>query len=161
MCEYCGCQSLAAIDELTREHTQALEHIHAARQAIADANRPAAARQARSLLRLLAPHTAVEEQALFPAMAREHPDHIDVLRREHEHIHGTLTSVALDSASTDGWHRHLSDALDVLSEHILKEQDGLFPAALISLDSSDWELVDRVRARVGSALTPPVRAEMY
>lgn len=158
MCEYCGCQSLAAIDELTREHTQALEHIHSARQAIADGDHPAAARQARSLLQLLAPHTAVEEQALFPAMAREHPEHIDVLRGEHELIHGTLTSVALDGASTDDWHLRLSGALDVLSEHILKEQDGLFPAALISLDSSDWELVEQARARVGSVLTPPVRA---
>jgi hypothetical protein len=44
----------------------------------------------------------------------------------------------------------------VLRDHIFKEQDGLFPAALICLDSSDWELLEQVRARVGSVLAAPV-----
>ena len=42
--------------------------------------------------------------------------------------------------------------LAVLREHIAKEQDGLFPAALTSLGSDDWAAVERVRARVGTAL---------
>ena len=41
-------------------------------------------------------------------------------------------------------------ALWVLREHILKEQDGVFPAALAELDPAQWDEVDAVRARVGS-----------
>ncbi len=43
-------------------------------------------------------------------------------------------------------------------EHILKEQDGVFPAALGVLDSEEWEGIEGIRARVGSGLTAhPVR----
>jgi hypothetical protein len=36
--------------------------------------------------------------------------------------------------------------LYLLREHILKEQDGVFPAALISLGPDDWERIGQVRA---------------
>ena len=42
----------------------------------------------------------------------------------------------------------LMAALQVLREHILKEQDGVFPAALTSLSGTDWDAVDAVRAAV-------------
>lgn len=156
MCEHCGCQSLVVIDELTREHDQALEHIRAARAAIGRDDLAGAAQQAALLLELLAPHTAVEEQALFPAMAEEHPEHVAVLHREHEHVHAVLGAVAL--GDSDGrWQQQLAGALDVLREHIAKEQDGLFPAALISLRTRDWEAAEQVRALVGTALRPPAR----
>lgn len=158
MCEYRGCQAIAAIDELTREHTGAMRHIRAARQAITGDDRSAAAEQAQLLLDLLAPHTAVEELALLPAMAGEHPEHIEVLHREHELVHAALASIALEQTSPDGWRDQLTRALDVLRDHILKEQDGLSPAALISLNGSDWELLDEARARVGSVLAPRVTA---
>jgi hypothetical protein len=44
----------------------------------------------------------------------------------------------------------LLDTLEMLREHILKEQDGVFPAALAGLRNEDWQAVDAVRARVGS-----------
>ena len=44
-----------------------------------------------------------------------------------------------------GWPDRLMDTLEVLREHILKEQDGLFPAALTSLGGADWDTVDAVR----------------
>ena len=43
-------------------------------------------------------------------------------------------------------------ALQLLREHILKEQDGVFPAALASLGTADWAASEAVRARVGSLL---------
>jgi hypothetical protein len=42
--------------------------------------------------------------------------------------------------------------LAVLREHIFKEQDGVFPAALASLRTSDWEAVEAARAQAGSLL---------
>ncbi|MFH8443044.1 hypothetical protein ACH4D3_17655 [Streptomyces sp. NPDC018026] len=82
MCEYCGCQSLTSIAELTREHDAVV------------------------------------------AMAAEFPD-------------------------------RLLDALALLREHILKEQDGVFPAAPATLTTEQWEAVEAGRARAGSALPPP------
>ncbi len=153
MCEYCGCQAIRSIDELTREHDAALDDIRAGRQAAAAEDRSAAARAASRLLRLLGPHTAVEEQALFPAMAREHPGHVAVLAAEHASVHAALTDAALGRGD-EAWEPPFLAALDVLREHIAKEQDGLFPAALTSLSSKDWEAVEQARARVGTALPP-------
>lgn len=150
MCEYCGCRSLASIEELTREHDRALEHISTARTAARDHDLDLARTACAELTALLAPHTAVEEEALFPAMAREHPAHVDRLQREHVHVHAVLDE--LSGAVRDGWPARLHEAMHVLREHIAKEQDGLFPAALTSLGSDDWEAVEAVRARVGSGL---------
>lgn len=152
MCEYCGCQAIQSIAELTREHDAALADIRTGRAAASSGDRQAAAGAAMRLLELLGPHTAVEEQALFPAMAREHPEHVATLTAEHRGIHEALTSTCLGGPGGPVWQSRFTAALDVLREHIAKEQDGLFPAALISLLSDDWEDVEQVRARVGTAL---------
>jgi hemerythrin-like domain-containing protein len=44
------------------------------------------------------------------------------------------------------------DIAELLREHILKEQDGVFPAALAALSPEEWDAVDAVRSRVGSSL---------
>nr|WP_254397730.1 hypothetical protein [Streptomyces sp. AC558_RSS880] len=46
-------------------------------------------------------------------------------------------------------------ALDLLRGHILKEQDGVFPAAPAVLSTEQWEAVEAVRARVGSRVEQP------
>ncbi|WP_245687099.1 hypothetical protein [Streptacidiphilus griseoplanus] len=43
----------------------------------------------------------------------------------------------------------------MLRDHILKEQDGVFPAALANLDTEEWEAVEKVRAEAGTALSRP------
>ena len=61
-------------------------------------------------------------------------------------------------AQDPDWPRQLMETLDLLRDHILKEQDGVFPAALTTLGGADWDSVDAVRARAGSLLPagPPV-----
>jgi hypothetical protein len=49
----------------------------------------------------------------------------------------------------------LIEAMAVLRDHILKEQDGVFPAALANLTVEDWEAAEATRAEAGSALFPP------
>ena len=44
-----------------------------------------------------------------------------------------------------------------LREHILKEQDGVFPAALANLNPEDWDALDTVWASVGTLLPAPGR----
>ena len=44
--------------------------------------------------------------------------------------------------------------MERLRDHILKEQDGLFPASLSILDADAWASVETARVVVGSALEP-------
>ena len=154
MCEYCGCQSLEAVAELTREHDAVLGHLRTAGEAARTGDAHAAAQVCTVLLDLLGPHTAVEERALFPAMAREYPEHVDGLRAEHASVEVALREVAAGGSAAPGWPARLGGALEVLRAHVRKEQDGLFPAALTTLTVEDWEAVDAVRLQVGTALAP-------
>lgn len=152
MCEYCGCQAVAAIDELTREHDRVVNLIGDARAAhtARDADRMAAL--VRQIGEILGPHTEVEEHGLFPALAADFPDHIDALHSEHRRIEAVLGEAAAGTPADPTWPGRLMSILDVLRAHILKEQDGVFPAALTTLRTADWEAVEAVRDRVGRRL---------
>jgi hemerythrin-like domain-containing protein len=148
MCEYCGCQQISAIAELYREHEAAVTLIGTIQKALRE-DRPADVVTAcRQILTILAPHTVVEEEGLFPEMADEFPDHIDALRSEHREIEKVLGEAA-DGFPADpaGLPDRLLGVLFMLREHILKEQDGVFPAALIALGPDQWERIEAVRAR--------------
>lgn len=152
MCEYCGCQSLRSIELLTAEHDAALDHVRAVEQAAA-AHDPVAARLACVALgAVLEPHNRVEEEALFPAMEEEFGDHVLGLLAEHTLVHNAL-ELLTDGPPAAGWAAGLTAAMRVLREHILREQDGVFPAALSTLRPADWDRMDDVRTRVGSVLT--------
>jgi hemerythrin-like domain-containing protein len=150
MCEYCGCQQIAVIDELTREHEAVVSAIGDVRRALASGSVAAGAEACRQVIALLEPHTIVEEEGLFPSMAAEFPDHVEALREEHRSIEAVLGEAASGTPEDPTWPDRLLRTL----EHILKEQDGVFPAALGVLGSEEWERVESVRARVGSGLSP-------
>ncbi len=154
MCEYCGCQALSSIDELTREHDEVVNLIGEVRRA---ADRATMADLCRRVAALLGPHTEVEEHGLFPALAADFPDHVAALAAEHRRIEAVLGEAAAGTPTDPAWPARLVDVLDMLREHILKEQDGLFPAALATLRTADWEAVEAVRARVGTLLPAPRR----
>jgi hemerythrin-like domain-containing protein len=141
MCEYCGCQAIAAIDELTREHDLVVNLIGDVRAAHREGDTGRMAALAREIATILGPHTEVEEQGLFPALAGDFPEHVAALESEHRRIEAVLRD--------PGTPQTLLDTLEMLREHILKEQDGVFPAALAGLRNEDWEIVDAVRARAG------------
>jgi Hemerythrin HHE cation binding domain len=152
VCEYCGCQALATIDELTREHDLVVGLIGAARSAAA-CDFPRMVDLARRITAVLGPHTRVEEDGLFPAMAGDFPDHIAALRAEHRHIEAVLAEAATGPPADPGWPTRLTSALRLLRQHILKEQDGVFPAALATLTTADWETIEKVRASASSGLS--------
>lgn len=153
MCEYCGCQAIPAIAQLTIEHDRARDHVRAAEFAALDAD--AARTAAAALARLLVVHTAVEEQALFPALTDEFPEQVQILVDEHDLIEKALGEVSREGPPQRGWDRRLLTAMDVLRDHILKEQDGVFPAALAILGPDDWGKLDQVRERVVAATPRP------
>ena len=155
MCEYCGCQALGTIEELTREHDVVINLMGEVRAAHARADTAQMAELARQIAAVLGPHTEVEEQGLFPALTPDFPDHVASLTAEHRRVEAALGEVADGTPADPAWPARLMEALAVLREHIFKEQDGVFPAALTTLGSADWEAAEAVRSRVGGSLSRP------
>ena len=153
MCEYCGCQSVTAIAELTREHDQVVALVGEVRTAHAAGDVPRMAALARRIAAVLAPHTEVEEHGLFPLLAEEFPEHVAALEAEHRRIESVLAVARTRTPADPCWPHQLMETLNVLRDHILKEQDGVFPAALTTLSGTDWDSVDAVRRRAGSLLS--------
>lgn len=156
MCEYCGCQSLASIDELTREHDEVVRLISHLRPARESGDVARMAQVAREITRVLGPHTRVEEHGLFPALAGDFPEQIAALEAEHRRVEAVLAEAADGVTPSDpAWPDRLVGAMAMLRGHILKEQDGVFPAALANLGTEEWEAVEAVRAEAGSPLSRP------
>lgn len=150
MCEYCGCQEVPQIAELTAEHDRIREVGRALSAAAAAGDLPAARGAAEQVLTLLDPHTSVEEQGLFPVMSGEFGAHVENLTGEHRTIHAALREVIDAAVPAPGWQARIGDTLATLHEHILKEQDGLFPAALATLTPADWDTVAAAREAVAA-----------
>ncbi|KES05056.1 hemerythrin HHE cation-binding protein [Streptomyces toyocaensis] len=155
MCEYCGCQSLTAIDELTREHDEVVHLISHVRDARRDGDIGRMAELARRIGEVLEPHTEVEEHGLFPALADEFPEQLAALEEEHRRIEAVLAEAGAGTPRDATWPDRLIRTLDLLRLHILKEQDGVFPAALAALSTEEWEAVEAVRARAGTRMEQP------
>jgi hypothetical protein len=147
MCEYCGCQQIATIAELYREHDDVAAQVGLVRSALAGERLGEVAAGCRKILAILDPHTVVEEEGLFPEMTDEFPDHIEALRSDHREIEKVLGEAADGPPDDPTWPDRLLKALHLLGQHILKEQDGVFPAALIALDPDQWERIEAIRAQ--------------
>jgi hemerythrin-like domain-containing protein len=148
MCEYCGCQQIASIAELYREHDAVVALCAQVQSALADGRRDDTVRGCHQILAILSPHTVVEEEGLFPEMTEEFPEHIEALRSDHREIEKVLGEASGGYPDDPTWPGRVLGVLFLLREHILKEQDGVFPAALIALDPEQWERIEAVRARV-------------
>ena len=157
MCEYCGCQALTAIDDLTREHDMVVNLIGEVRAAHALTDTARMAELARQITSVLEPHTYVEERGLFPVLAADFPDQVTALQAEHRHIEAVLGEATGGAPAEPNWPARLVETLDLLREHILKEQNGVFPAALANLNPKDWDAIEAIRASVGTLLPAPGR----
>lgn len=158
MCEYCGCQQIAVIDELTREHDVLVSFVAQVREQLDAGRLEDVAATCRTMLAVLGPHTVVEERGLFPALAGEFPDHVAGLQDEHRRIDRVLAEASDGVPIDPTWPDRLQHTLFLLREHILKEQDGVFPAALSTLTGEDWDHVESVRSRTGSPTREPTAA---
>lgn len=100
MCDYCGCQAVPAISLLTKEHDHVADLISQVRAAHERADVTAMAELARQIAATLGPHTAVEEEGLFPILAGEFPDQIERLTGEHRQF-GRVLDEAAGTVPTD------------------------------------------------------------
>ncbi|MFE1754659.1 hemerythrin domain-containing protein [Streptomyces anandii] len=148
MCEYCGCQAVESIEKLTSEHDTVVNLIGLVRDAHGAGDLTRVAELARHIASVLEPHTEVEEHGLFPALADDFPEKIAALEEEHRVIEAVLAEAEHGTPADPRWPDRLLDVLAMLRDHILKEQDGVFPAALAFLSTEQWETVEAVRARV-------------
>ena len=147
MCEYCGCQQIEVIGELTAEHDRLRDLGHDLAEATRSGDLSSARKHATAMREVLDPHTAVEERGLFPALMDDFADRLRVLVDEHRTIDAALAAVCdPDSDPPPDWQDDILNALSQLFEHILKEQDGVFPAALANLGPADWEAIAAVRS---------------
>jgi iron-sulfur cluster repair protein YtfE (RIC family) len=91
-----------------------------------------------ALLDELRSHWRGEERGIFEVMRTEpeYDEYIRPLEQEHRELDELLTTVDL---ADPGDQRRIRAAVDELHEHILKEEDGLFPASLTALSGADWD----------------------
>jgi hemerythrin-like domain-containing protein len=144
--DYCWCLATPAIEDLIREHDEVIELSALARAAYRCGDVESLVECATAISAVLEPHTVVEERGLFPPMAAEFPEKIAILRGEHRRIEAVLASASDGSAHTDpAWPARFIDTLTLLRRHIVKEQEGVFPAALSVLTSDQWELLAEIR----------------
>jgi hemerythrin-like domain-containing protein len=156
VCEYCGCQALAPIAELTGEHDLVLSLICEVRVARDEGDAARMAALASRIAAVLGPHTQVEEGGLFPALSADFPDQMAILQAEHRQIATVLGEASSGPREDPAWPGRLTVALALLRAHIHKEQDGVFPAALATLRPADWEAMESTRIQAGSLLPGPV-----
>lgn len=149
MCSYCGCQSIAVVGRFMAEHDEIINAtglmVRAARAGDAAEVRDTA----EVVARLLHPHTQAEEVGLFNVMREqeEFTDHIDVLCGEHTAL-DALLEVVVGGAFDRAPEFELA-----LRAHIDKEDNGLFPAAAMSLAGEEWERVDATTPAPQAPLT--------
>jgi regulator of cell morphogenesis and NO signaling len=141
----------ALINRWVHEHEVAQEKLAQLDQAIAVQDWKAVQIVAQWLFDELKLHNEAEERWLFPRMQEklgQGPGPIAAMCMEHRHIWGheeaLMTSLAhlppMNSAETI---RHAQEIVEVLSAHIFKENNVLYPMAERILSRQELEALDR------------------
>lgn len=130
MCDYCGCRSEPEIAALSADHEHMLALTAQLRRAHAmgdDASGLIA-----ELVGALGPHALREELGIFAALVTEgvDADYVAVFERDHVIIHELLSR---DDAPSQALR-----IVELLEDHILREESDLFPAAHQMLGSEAW-----------------------
>jgi len=120
------------------EHERAINHGGSAVRALDQGDHTLAQAEVALMYDELRSHWEGEETGLFAVMM---PDdlfaaHIAPLIAEHRELAELLDSIDLSVAADQNRFRV---AFDELYEHIAKEEDGLFPASLTTLDGEQWD----------------------
>ena len=148
MCDHCGCRVLTPVARLMDEHDRLRGLSNHIRRQLGAGDCDAARNCFDELLVVLGPHVAREEGSLFPMLRRDEDltEHVNVLETEHAGLYDGVDELDETASSADGarlWRDGVLRLLHDLDEHIYKEDFGLFPAALATLDGDDWDAMDR------------------
>jgi len=146
VCEYCGCRQVEPIADLMDEHMVLLEIAGDLRRALLEQDAALAVAKRSQLVALLADHVGREEEGVFAALKAQgdYVDEVEQLESEHVSLDESVAILDLDAPDA-------VEALDrltaELSDHIDKENLGIFPVAVVTLGATGWEIVDRAHAR--------------
>jgi iron-sulfur cluster repair protein YtfE (RIC family) len=138
MCHYCGCRDMPLIRDYIAEHERATNLGGDAVRAINCGDLGRAAELLRAMGEELRSHWQGEEDGLFAVMGRDelYAEHIGPLVREHRELEELLGAVDLSDPIDQ---ERVRTAVFELHEHIAKEEDGLFPASLTTLNGDEWD----------------------
>ena len=144
MCDHCGCRDLTPVARLMDEHDRLRELSEHIRRHLAAGEDATARVDFAELLVVLGPHVATEERSLFPMLreSEELTEHVDVLESEHAGLYDDVDDLD-DRGGAGASAGRVLRLLHDLSEHMYKEDFGLFPAALATLDGAQWDAVSR------------------
>lgn len=139
VCEYCGCIQNPYIAELMDQHDTLASLGDSAVRALRRGDIASAGVDLAEFTTLLKNHNDVEERGIFAAMRDlgEFVELIDELAAEHTQMHARLAEFA-DSPPVDELLRLLAD----LSEHVERENRGVFPFAYSAFSGAEWEVVE-------------------
>ena len=139
MCHYCGCRQIPLIRDYIAEHERATDAGDSCLRAVARGDLEEGRRQLALMAAELRAHWEGEEKGVFTVMAARdemYADYVAPLVEEHRELEALLERIDL-SAPDDV--AALRTAVHELAEHISKEEDSLFPAALIELSGDNWD----------------------
>lgn len=140
MCHYCGCRQIPLIRDYIAEHDLVVDLGGRAVRALGHGQVEEATGLVARMREELRKHWQGEENGVFTVMAAQDPmyaDYVAPLVSEHRELEQFLATIDLDSEE----HRvRLQREMDDLAEHITREEDGLFPATLVSLSGPEWDL---------------------
>lgn len=142
MCEHCGCRGVEPIAELMDEHLELLDHAGEVRRLLDGADLDGAWDRMGLLAGLLTRHVRREEAGIFTAM-KEQGDFADAvaeLEAEHSSFDEALSDLDRSSPTLRA---ELEALFAELTEHIDKENLGIFPVAVVTLGADGWDTVAR------------------
>jgi len=156
VCSYCGCHAIGPIGALAAEHELIQNLMGEVRRSVLAGDHATAVTLLGRLQQVLAEHDAVEELSIYPSMARHGEFTVKVasLFDEHDELDAVVDqalATARDTASAAVDWTPVLAGFQMLMEHIQAEENGMFPAAAIALDTADWERAERVRQEYRAA----------
>jgi hemerythrin-like domain-containing protein len=149
MCEHCGCRGVDPIARLMDEHFELLDLSRRVRHHVGSGDRRSAWDELGHLAAHLVDHVGREEDGIFRALLEqdEFADAVRELEGEHRSFDESISELDLAAPDFEG---RVEELLDGLSLHIDKENLGIFPVAVVSLNAHGWDLVTAAHERAGA-----------
>lgn len=139
MCHYCGCRQVPLIRDYIAEHERVVDLGTRALHAAGTGDLAGATALVARMREELDSHWRGEERGVFAVMAEAddlYADYVSPLVDEHRELAAFLAAIDL---AVEADRRRLARELDDLLDHISREEDGLFPATLVTLSGPAWD----------------------
>lgn len=152
MCEYCGCRQVEPLAELMDEHVALLDLAGDVRHCLSRGDNADANARLQRLAGHLDRHVRREEAGVFTALraSGEYLDEVADLEAEHVDLDRRLE--ALDPSAADFADR-VEQLIRELTEHVEREDLGIFPVSVVTIDAAGWETVTRAHEAQPTFLT--------